>query len=113
MPLSPSEVVRSSAAANDSPAVSDSADVAQRVEVLLTQPSGIAEVLTGGLTLTHFGFLVLLNAVGVHPTPAAKRVDATERWVSVDGDTLRYRVSMAAVGHPMTDHLEATLHRVA
>lgn len=70
-------------------------------------------MLTGGLTLTHFGFLVTLKAVGVHPTPAAKRVDATERWVSVDGDTLRYRVSMAAVGHPMTDHVEATLHRVA
>ena len=43
--------------------------------------------------------------------PTAKRVDATERRFSVDGDTLRYEVNMAAVGLTMTPHLEATLHR--
>ena len=43
--------------------------------------------------------------------PTAKRVDATERRISVDGDTMRYEVHMAAVGEPMTPHLQATLHR--
>ena len=43
--------------------------------------------------------------------PTAKRVDATERRISVDGDTMRYEVHMAAVGEPMTPHLEATLRR--
>ena len=43
--------------------------------------------------------------------PTAKRVDATERRISVDGDAMRYEVHMAAVGLPMTHHLEATLHR--
>ncbi len=43
--------------------------------------------------------------------PTAKRVDATERRVSVAGAVMRYEVHMAAVGEPMTPHLEATLHR--
>ena len=43
--------------------------------------------------------------------PTAKRVDATERRISVDGAIMRYEVHMAAVGEPMTPHLEATLHR--
>ena len=43
--------------------------------------------------------------------PTAKRVDATERRISVDHAIMRYEVHMAAVGEPMTPHLEATLHR--
>ncbi len=43
--------------------------------------------------------------------PTAKRVDGTERRISVNGDTMRYEMHMAAVGEPMTPHLEATLHR--
>ena len=43
--------------------------------------------------------------------PTAKQVDATERRISVDGDTMRYEIHMAAVGQQMTPHLEATLHR--
>ncbi len=44
--------------------------------------------------------------------PTAKRVDATERRISVDHAIMRYEVHRAAVGEPMTPHLEATLHRV-
>ena len=51
------------------------------------------------------------NGSRVVLAPTAKRVDATERRFSVDGDTMRYEVHMAAVGEPMTHHLEATLHR--
>ena len=52
-----------------------------------------------------------VNGSRVVLAPTAKRVDATERRISVDGDTMRYDMHMAAVGLPMTHHLEATLHR--
>lgn len=96
------------------------------LEMLLTHPSGIAEVLVGEVTDTHYGLLVVLRAGAdslsgwagpegsrVVLAPTAKRVDATERRISVDGNTMRYEVHMAAVGEPMTPHLEATLHRSA
>lgn len=96
------------------------------LEVLLTHPSGIAEILVGEVTETHYGLLVVLRAAagdGAGPhgrtgpggrvilAPTAKQVDATERRISVDGDMMRYEVHMAAVGEPMTPHLEATLQR--
>ena len=124
------------------------------LELLIVHPSGIAEVLVGKVTETHYGLLAVLRAgaagtgagastaaagatetgdaatasatqtggtpgVGVRAgpggrvilAPTAKQVDATERRISVDGDTMRYEIHMAAVGEPMTPHLEATLHR--
>lgn len=96
----------------------------QGLEMLLTHPSGIAEVLVGDVTVTHFGLVVMLAAgidrlsgwagpegSRVVPAPTAKQVDAVERRISVDGDTMRYEVHMAAVGEPMTPHLEAALER--
>ncbi len=88
-------------------------EVERGVEVLIIQPSGIFELLTGALTLTHFGFVSTLSALKVIGAPTARRVDATERRVSVDGDVLRCEVSMAATGHPMSAHVEATLLRFA
>lgn len=100
------------------------------LEMLVVHPSGIAEVLVGEVTETHYGLLVVLRAGArgsasgtgtairagdggqVMLAPTAKRVDATERRISVDGDTMRYEVYMAAVGQAMTLHLEATLRRV-
>ena len=94
------------------------------LELLVVHPSGIAEVLVGEVTDTHYGLLVVLRAGAdglsgwagpegsrVVLAPTAKRVDATERRISVDGNVMRYEVHMAAVGEPMTPHLEATLHR--
>ena len=98
------------------------------LELLVVHPSGIAEVLVGEVTVTHYGLLVVLQAgaggeAGAGPenrvgpagrvflAPTAKQVDATERRISVDGDTMHYEVHMAAVGEPLTPHLEATLHR--
>lgn len=131
------------------------------LELLVVHPSGIAEVLVGEVTDTHFGLVLMLRAGAGHPAgpndrartgtddapaaedpaqgtdtagaaesegfpavgtrvgagghvivaPTAKQVDATERRISIDGDTMRYEVHMAAVGEPMTLHLEATLQR--
>ena len=109
------------------------------LELLIVHPSGIGEMLVGTVTETHYGLLVMLRAGGSEGTaepggtaeaggtaepgtragaegrvflaPTAKRVDGTERRISVNGDTMRYEMHMAAVGEPMTHHLEATLHR--
>ena len=94
------------------------------LELLVVHPSGIAEVLVGEVAETHFGLVVMLRAGAdslsgwagpegsrVVLAPTAKQVDATERRISVDGDAMRYEVHMAAVGEPMTLHLEATLKR--
>ncbi len=100
----------------------------QSLEVLLVHPSGVAEVLAGEVTETQAGLEMILRAgAGVERgagaadragwggrvilTPSAKQVDATERRIWVNGETMRYEVYMAAVGEPMTLHLEATLRR--
>lgn len=78
-----------------------------RVEVLLAHPFGATELLEG----TVRGAALRLASRHVGLTATAKRIDAVERDLDVDGDRLTYRVRMAAVGEPMTHHLEATLRR--
>ena len=80
-----------------------------RVELVLAQPSGITEVHAG----TVEGQRVRLATTEVGVAPSAKRVDALERELAVDGDVLTYEVRMAAMGLPMTHHLAAELHREA
>jgi len=80
-----------------------------RVEVTLSHPFGAVEVLVG----TVAGGTLRLTSQAVVTTPTAKRIDAIERDVDVDGDVLRYRIRMAAVGEPMTHHLAAELRRTS
>jgi hypothetical protein len=79
-----------------------------RLEVILAHPFGAGEVLEGTVEQRR----IRLVSHPVVTTSAAKRIDATERDVDLDGDTLSYRLRMAAVGEPMTHHLAAELHRV-
>ena len=76
-------------------------------EFVVAQPTGITEVLSG--TLVDQRIDLTSTVVGVAPT--AVEVDAVQRRMWVEGDTLRYVLDMAAVGQPMAIHLEATLHR--
>lgn len=80
-----------------------------QVEVTLAHPFGATEVLVG----TVAGGALRLASHVVATAPAAKRIDATERDFDVDGDVLRYRIRMAAVGQPLTHHLAGELHRAA
>jgi hypothetical protein len=84
-----------------------------RVEVVLAHPSGIIEIEEGTLTADVGSLVIELRSTSVATTSTAKSVTAVERSFRFDGDQLTYTLGMAAVGHPMTHHLAATLHRNA
>ncbi|WP_051138170.1 FABP family protein [Streptomyces canus] len=87
-----------------------------RVEALVTQPTGITEILVG-----HAGEGVVdLATHTVALTPTAKDVTATRRRYTLadgdgdgdgDGDTFTFVHELAAVGQPLQHHLSATLRR--
>jgi hypothetical protein len=76
------------------------------VELVVAQPTGLAEVGVG--TVSERSLRVRTT---VHATPSAKEVSEVERELHWDGDQLRYRLAMAAVGQPLTHHLAAALTR--
>lgn len=78
-------------------------------ELVVAQPTGIAEVHAGTLD----GTTLELRSVGVLLTPTAKQVHSVSRAIAVDGDVLRYRLDMAAVGQEHQFHLEAELTRIS
>ena len=80
---------------------------AGRAELVLASPTGIVEVHAGSIDGTHLH----LRALTVEGTPTALEVTDVERHLEVDGDLLSYRLSMAAVGHPLQVHLRAALRR--
>ncbi|MFE9401587.1 FABP family protein [Streptomyces sp. NPDC006530] len=79
-----------------------------RVEALITQPTGIAEIAVGAAT----GRTVDLATHEVVITETAKKVDATRRqYTLTDDDTLTFTHDLAAVGQPLQHHLSARLRR--
>jgi hypothetical protein len=77
------------------------------IELVVAHTFGIVEATAGSFD----GELLALRSTGMLGTGTAKRVDAVERRYELDGDTLRYSIAMAAVGVPMTHHLQAVLRR--
>jgi hypothetical protein len=88
------------------------------VEVVIAQPTGLLEALTGSVTV-HAGhdnagpkadFQLACPDVGA--TATAVDVERTVRRFRFDGQSVSYDMAMAAVGQPLTHHLAATLHKV-
>ncbi len=82
-----------------------------RVELVLAHPTGIVELAEGEVLAQAGSVSVHLLTTTVPRTATAKEVTSVERRIQVEGDTLRYQVSMGAVGQPHQHHLAAELHR--
>lgn len=82
-----------------------------RAELVLAHPTGIVELDEGSIEVTSTGLVIDVRSTTVGLSGSAKEVTAVERHIEVDGDELHYRLAMAAVGHPLTHHLEARLVR--
>ncbi|MEV0115716.1 FABP family protein [Streptomyces sp. NPDC050844] len=79
-----------------------------RVEALITQPTGIAEIAVGHAA----DGTVDLSTCDVARTPTAKEVEATRRrYTLADDGTLTFVHDLAAVGRPLQHHLSAHLSR--
>jgi hypothetical protein len=77
------------------------------IEMVVSQPTGIVEVLTGTLD----GQTLLLATTTVALTPTAKEVSAVDRELRLEAGELVGRLAMAAVGRPLTHHLASRLVR--
>ncbi len=85
---------------------------AGRVEIVLCHPTGVVEIEEGTIELQLDGTIVIdIGSTHVAGTSTAKEVARLERTFRVTGDTIEYRVRMAAVGLPLQHHLAATLVR--
>ncbi|MFD4554027.1 FABP family protein [Streptomyces sp. NPDC058469] len=79
-----------------------------RVEALITQPTGIAEILVGRAT----DGTVELATHEVALAPTAKKVTASSRrYTLTDDSTLTFDHELEAVGQPLQHHLSARLRR--
>lgn len=83
------------------------------VELVLAQPTGIAEVHTGRLEAAGAdgGAAVAFEPVALALAPTAKDVRQVRRRVQVEGGVLSYDLWMAHAGTPLTHHLRAELRR--
>ncbi len=82
-----------------------------RVEVMLSHVTGLVEILEGTVVTDAEITVVELESTLVTGSSTAVAVEATTRRFEGDGTTLRYDMSMAAAGQPMTHHLTATFTR--
>ncbi|MGW7070536.1 FABP family protein [Streptomyces sp. NPDC054855] len=81
-----------------------------RVEALITQPTGIAEIAVGHAG----GGTIDLSTSEVARTPTAKEVKATRRrYTLTDDGELTFVHDLEAVGQPLQHHLAAQLRRSA
>ena len=79
------------------------------VEVVLSNPTGIAEVYDGEVVFRK----IELRTIGIGRTPTAKEVTGLHRLYGlVDNGDLAYAVDMKAVGHDLQPHFSALLSRV-
>lgn len=80
-----------------------------RVELVLVQPSGIAELLEGTVKDQN----IQLASIAVLGTGSAKPVTATERRLWVEGEVLHSSVAMAAMGLELQHHVVSEMYRLS
>jgi len=78
------------------------------VELVVAHGFGVLEAALGSFD----GATLALRSTDLLCTPSAKHVDEVDRRYELNDDMLRYTISMAAVGVPLTHHLRAELRRV-
>jgi hypothetical protein len=85
------------------------------VELLLTHPTGFAEMWFGRVTVTEIeqarivGARMEIQTDGIMRSPKAKEVNAGHRLYGLVNNELLWTYDMAAVGQPLTNHLSARL----
>jgi THAP4-like, heme-binding beta-barrel domain len=79
-----------------------------RVEFVIAQPIGFAEISLGRVT----GQRIDVESQSVGRTPTAKAVTSVSRSIWLDGDTLHYELKMGMEGVPLARHLVASFRRV-
>nr|WP_319428620.1 FABP family protein [Mycobacterium sp. RTGN5] len=82
-----------------------------RIELVVVHPTGVTEIDEGTLAVTAGVVTIEVASTTIGLTGSAKSVTALTRSIDVISDQLTYRLSMAAVGLPLTHHLAATLRR--
>ena len=80
-----------------------------RVELVLAQPSGVAEVLEGTVEGRH----IQLASTAVLGTDTAKPVTATERCLWVEGEVLHSSVAVEAMGLELQHHVVSEMYRLS
>lgn len=84
---------------------------ADRAELVLAHPTGIVEIEEGKFVPSENGGRFYLHTTTVGGSASAKSVTGLSRIFDIDGDSLEYTVSMAAVGRAIQHHLAASLRR--
>jgi hypothetical protein len=84
-----------------------------RAELVLAHPTGITQIEEGTVTVDDGVTIIELATTSVGLSSTAKEVTALARRFELRGDELRYDLSMAAVGEPLTHHLRAVLRRAS
>jgi hypothetical protein len=83
------------------------------VEFVVAHPTGIAEIYEGSFRDEGEVVQILLSSKDIATTSTAKNVTEMQRVFRIDGlrSQIDYTVAMAAVGLPLTHHLQAVLHK--
>ena len=81
------------------------------LEVVLAHPTGITETTEGGFALNADELKIKLATSHIGLTATAQEVTQVVRTITATPQTITYTLDMAAVGHPLQRHLEATLSK--
>jgi hypothetical protein len=83
-----------------------------RVEFIVSHATGVSEIGEGSLIETNTGFVLAIESTSIGLPASATQVTAVNRTIRLAADQLSYELEMAAVGHPLTHHLAASLQQV-